>query len=157
MPADYRGVKVNRKTIRSGEYRGRGMKILELGGKVRRIRDGAFSGCSGLGEVIIPEGVKSAGRFVFQDCPEIKHIRIPSTLTDLSENAFFVGSEGALEEFFADQGNPAYRSEDGVLFTKDMKTLTNTLRGKPETRISSRIRWNASRRTRSHTAGTWRA
>ena len=70
-----------------------------------------------------PEGVKSAGRFVFQDCPEIKHIRIPSTLTDLSENAFFVGSEGALEEFFADQGNPAYRSEDGVLFTKDMKTL----------------------------------
>ncbi len=116
-------MKVDRKTVRSGEYRGRGMRVLELGGKVRHIRDGAFSGCSALEEVRIPEGVESAGSFVFQDCPLIKRFEIPSTLADLSENAFFVGDEGVLEEFSVDPGNPAYRSVDGVLFSRDMKTL----------------------------------
>ena len=116
-------MKVNKETIGNGEFYGRKIRVLELGGKVRRIEDGAFYNCSRLKEVTIPEGVESVGRFVFQDCLSIRRFRIPSTLTDMAEDSFFIGSDGKLEEFVVDPGNSSLCAVDGVLFSKDMRTL----------------------------------
>ena len=124
-------MKVNKETIGNGEFYGRKIRVLEFGGKVRRIEDGAFYNCSRLKEVTLPEGVESVGRFVFQDCISIRRFRIPSTLTDMAEDSFFIGSDGKLEEFVVDPGNPSLCAVDGVLFSKDMKTLIQYPQCKP--------------------------
>ncbi len=124
-------MRVNKETIGNGEFYGRKIRVLELGGKVRRIEDSAFNNCPMLKEVAIPEGVETMGGFVFQDCISIRRFRIPSTLTDLAEDAFFIGRDGRLEEFVVDPGNPALCAVDGVLFSKDMRTLVQYPQCKP--------------------------
>ena len=101
----------------------RRIRRLELGRRARRIGDGAFSCCPLLEEVAISEGLESVGRYVFQDSPRIRELRLPSTLVEIPDDAFFLGSDGTIERFVVHPDNPAYRSVDGVLFTKDMRKL----------------------------------
>lgn len=57
----------------------------------------------------------------FQNAVDLKEIYIDNTLHRIGENAF-VGCN-ALEAINVHEENPAYSSEDGVLFTKDMSKL----------------------------------
>ncbi len=68
----------------------------------------AFSGCSGLTSVTIPDGVTSIGDFAFQGCTSMLSFEV-------SEN------------------NTAYSSKDGVLFNKDKTKLERYPCGKSET------------------------
>ena len=58
----------------------------------------------------------------------IKKIVIPSSVTEIETNAF--GLCGNLESFQVDSQNPVFSAKDGVLFSKDGKTLIRFPRAK---------------------------
>ncbi len=53
------------------------------------ISDSAFSGCSSLAGIEIPESVESIGSRAFQDCSALKSISLPENVTSIGESAFF--------------------------------------------------------------------
>lgn len=55
---------------------------------VTAIDNNAFSGCSALTGVVIPEGVVSIGRMAFAACTALDSISLPSTLTAIGSMAF---------------------------------------------------------------------
>lgn len=66
----------------------------------------------------IPEGIQSIGRKAF-DTADISNIYIPSTLTYMASNSFFLCEY--LEQFEVDVKNNVYCDMDGVLHSKDKK------------------------------------
>lgn len=56
----------------------------------------------------------------------LKTVRISKTVKTISENSFVnrqIGDGNSIEEFIVDNDNPNYKALDGVLFSKDGKTL----------------------------------
>ena len=70
------------------------------------------------GHLDIPE-VESVGRHAFASAG-ISTVTIPKTVTRIGEAALVSPN---LEEIHVDPDNPVFASVDGVLFTKDLKTL----------------------------------
>lgn len=65
-----------------------------LDGKpVTEIGDGAFSGCSGLTSITIPDGVTNIGNSAFSGCSGLTSITIPNSVTSIGKYAFS-GCEG---------------------------------------------------------------
>ena len=56
---------------------------------VTSIGNGAFSGCSKLTEIAIPEGVTSIGDYAFNDCLGLTQITIPEGVTSIGDDAFY--------------------------------------------------------------------
>lgn len=50
--------------------------------------EGAFDGCEGLTEIIIPNSVTSIGNYTFRDCSELIGVVIPESVTHIGEQAF---------------------------------------------------------------------
>ena len=98
--------------------------------KVVRIEDEAFSRCSGLTAVTIPDSVKKIGYQAFKDCIGLMTVTIPGSVTGIDYYAFF-GCSG-LKSFEVESGNKNYCAEGGVLFTKDKASLICYPGGKPE-------------------------
>ena len=100
---------------------------------VTNIEYKAFSGCSGLTSVTIPDGVTSIGSGSFSGCSSLVRVTIPASVTDIStpgisnESAFFGCS--ALKEIVVDAANPNYKSVNGLLLSKDGKTLIQGVNG----------------------------
>ena len=49
----------------------------------------AFSSCSGLASIVIPEGVASIGRYAFRGCSDLTSINIPNSVTSIGMDAFY--------------------------------------------------------------------
>ena len=56
--------------------------------KVVDIRDSAFSGCSKITSITIPDGVTSIGNQAFYGCSSLTSINIPDGVTSIGESAF---------------------------------------------------------------------
>ena len=66
-------------------------EIISLGDKtytVTTIRDYAFSNCSGLTSVTIPESVKTIGNYAFHNCDGLTSIVIPESVKTVGDYAF---------------------------------------------------------------------
>ena len=99
-----------------------------LGGKpVTSIGWNAFYGCSGLTSVTILDGVKIINSEAFCGCSGIVSISIPDSVTIVGDGAFR-GCSG-LRSISVGSGNPSYRSSNGLLLTKDGKTLIQGVNG----------------------------
>ena len=79
------------------------------------------------GEYSIPETVNGltvtttwASAFISQ--PELTSIHVPATITDFINSGTFRGTDN-LKSFTVDENNPEYCAVDGVMYTKDMKTI----------------------------------
>lgn len=59
------------------------------GYNVKRIGDGAFSGCTRMTSLVIPDGVTSLGNSAFYNCSYLESITIPNTVTSLGSSVFY--------------------------------------------------------------------
>lgn len=78
------------------------MKEVVLHGGITIIGDKAFKNCDALVSVTIPDGVKTIGTYVFEDCNSLKSAVIPGSL-EVVESAAFWGC-GALESIILEEG-----------------------------------------------------
>lgn len=62
--------------------------VIELDGVVTEIRSSAFSGCTNLSSITIPDGVASIGSYAFRGCKSLTSVTIGSGVTSLGFLAF---------------------------------------------------------------------
>ena len=84
-----------------------------------KIVDG-FSACENLTGLVLPEGLEVIGSRAFTGCDGITSIRIPASVEELYGSSF-AGCN--IEAYEVDEGNEHYTAIDGVVYTKDLKTL----------------------------------
>jgi hypothetical protein len=80
----------------------------------------AFSNCINLSEIEIPNSVTNLGIRAFGGCKKLKTLNISSNVTSISNP--FSGCSALIN---VETSNPNYKSIDGVLYSKDGKTLIN--------------------------------
>ena len=95
--------------------------VIPSDGSVTSIGDGAFSGCSSLESITIPDGVTSIGWNAFSGCSSLTSINIPDSVTSIGWNAFSGCS--SLESIVVEEGNTVYHSEGNCIIKTDSKTL----------------------------------
>ena len=95
--------------------------ILSLPVGLTYIAAGAFMDCQSLLSLKVPEGVEKIGYYAFEGCSNLKEIFLPSTLKQIAVNSFHRCD--AITSIEVANGNLNYTSLDGVLYTKDLKTL----------------------------------
>ena len=93
--------------------------VIEQG--VTRIGDCAFAMQYGTNSILLPEGLEEIGSDCFWggDGGYIDQITLPSTVKKIDGKLY------VLKSILVDSDNPYYASQDGVLFSKDMKTLVD--------------------------------
>ena len=91
--------------------------VVESG--VSAISEGAFAGLESVTSVTLPEGLVSIGSAAFESC-DISAITLPASLTELGGWAL---NCGGLTDVAVASGSESFKSENGVLFTKDGTTL----------------------------------
>ncbi|MBP0958473.1 MAG: leucine-rich repeat domain-containing protein [Oscillospiraceae bacterium] len=72
-------------------------------------------------EKIDGKDVTAIGDYAFSQCTSLESITIPDGVTSIGDNAFYECS--SLESILVDEDNNNYSSEDGVLFDKNKTTL----------------------------------
>ena len=85
------------------------------------IEDYSFYNCTALEEINIPEHVNNIGFQAFYGCASLTEMQIPAAVREIEAFAF----EGcsALKGVTVAGDNPAYKDENGILFSKDGETL----------------------------------
>lgn len=128
------------------------LRTLDLGSGVKTLGDSSFAGCSGLTSITIPKSVTnlessafsrctgllsvtvengSIGEGVFNGCTGLTSLTISKSVTDINVSA--VTGCTALTGIQVNKDNKTYASVDGVLFSKDKKTLLRYPEGKTQT------------------------
>ena len=120
---------------------------------VARIKDSAFRGCAGLTGVVIPDSVKEIELLAFQDCTGLTDVTISNGVTSIGSAAFdncssltsvclpasvikmgnspFSACSSLVSITAASESN-TYSDIDGVLYSKDLKSLISYPAGKKE-------------------------
>ena len=94
---------------------------ITISNSVTSIGKYAFKYCSNLTSITIPSSVISIREYAFECCSNLTSITIPSSVTSIGGDAF--GSCESLTSINVDSNNEKYMSDNGVLYTKDKKTL----------------------------------
>ena len=119
----------------------------QLGGcNVTDIGDYAFSDCTSLTSITIPNGVTSIGWYAFSDCTSLTSVVIPDGVTSIDASTFY-GCTSLASITVADN-NQSYCDVDGVLFNKDKTVLVQYPAGKTSASYSipnsvTSIGWSA--------------
>ena len=119
------------------------IKTVTVGSGATDVGAYAFSGCSSLTGVTLPDSLTAIRRHAFSES-SLKEVSIPENVTLIGEHAFWntsmynitvpkkvssIGagafSKGLMQAIFVDEENQYYTSENGVLYSKD-KTLLHT-------------------------------
>ena len=112
---------------------------------VVQIGSSAFSSCVNLRKLSIPNSVESVGSMAFYECKNLQDISMSSEVTSLKSMVFYgckslreytIGAKvknidnmafdgcTSLQRFIVDANNEWYSSQEGILYSKDNKTLT---------------------------------
>ncbi len=88
---------------------------------VRTIGECAFKNCEHLKSIRLPEGINRIERCTFDCCYELKSVYVPENLDFIAEDCF--DNCYNLERIEVAPSNREFCSVDGVLYSKDKKTL----------------------------------
>lgn len=94
---------------------------------IKKIDGYAFKGTQ-LKEIVIPDTIVSLGAAEFMECDKLKSVRIGSGLAKIGGNCFY--GLTSLETFEISNENPNFRTEGGMLLTKDGTTLLQYITAK---------------------------
>ena len=97
------------------------LKYVKLSAGMKEIPDSMFFNMDTLNTVIIPEGITSIGDTVFRGGDGITEITIPAQISKIGVAAFADCTK--LKNIYVDSDNQYFTSVNGILFSKDMKTL----------------------------------
>ena len=97
------------------------------------ICDGSFRYCYAITEMTVGKNVTSIGEDAFSGCEFLERITVPSSVTKIGNNAL---DSASLKQIIVDNENPSYMSIDGVLYSKDGKTLITYGDGKLESHFT---------------------
>ena len=109
-----------------------GIKEIIIPSNVVVLGNDAFFGCTSLKKITIENGVKRIYNNAFAGTA-IQTVYIPESVEELGSGAF---SSNNLQEIIVSENNSKYTSLDGILYTKDMKTLHTYPGGRKETEYS---------------------
>jgi hypothetical protein len=100
-----------------------GLTSITIPNGVTAIGDDAFSVCIGLSSITIPTSVTAIGDRAFRSCNglTLTSITIPASVIEIGDLAF--GSCWSLTSITVDARNTRFSSVNGILFSKDGKTL----------------------------------
>ena len=132
IPATFNGLPVksvgNRAFNPSATEANNVVRKITVSEGITDIEASAFADCVKLEEITLPSTVTSLKAFAFARCHSLESVTIPASVAKIGENIF--ESCEALENITVADGNPSYASADGVLYSKDMKTLIRYPAGK---------------------------
>ncbi len=94
---------------------------------VTNIGCAAFSNCSSLKNVTIPDNVTNVGNSAFYGCRGLTSIFIPTSVTSINCSVF--SGCTSLTNISVEIGNAKYSSRNGLLISKDGKTLIHGANG----------------------------
>ena len=97
------------------------LQKIKLSKKIQTINQRLLQGCSSLTEIEIPEGVKSIGYAAFSSCSKLTTITLPASLTSFNGTA--LAGLSRLTEVKVADGNNSFKFENGILLSKDGKTM----------------------------------
>ncbi len=103
---------------------------VSIPGTVKYIGEGAFLTCTSLKSISIPSSVTEIDELAFALCIELQNIKVSANVTNLGSTSFF-GCASA-DRIEVASGNPNYKTVDGVLYSKDGKTLLTYPCGKQD-------------------------
>ena len=118
-------------SIQSNTFRGcTSLTSVTMPENITSIGNQAFSGCSSLESITLPANLVSLGQGVFESCSSLVSVTIPASVTSIGENAFIRCT--SMTAIDVDGSNTAFRSHDGVLYSKSGKDLISCPAGKSE-------------------------
>ena len=97
------------------------LQKIKLSKKIQTINQRLLQGCSSLTEIEIPEGVESIGYAAFRSCDKLTTITLPASLTSFNGTA--LAGLSRLTEVKVANGNNSFKFENGMLLSKDGKTM----------------------------------
>lgn len=100
------------------------IKSITMGNNIDTIEIGAFQNCSNLENVTFNDGLRQIRDYAFQQCISIKSLRIPASVTTISDrikNAF--ENCRAIENIIVDSNNENFSSEGNCIMNKDGTTI----------------------------------
>ncbi|MBQ3838006.1 MAG: leucine-rich repeat domain-containing protein, partial [Treponema sp.] len=89
----------------------------------------ALDVCPNLQSLSLPEGLASIGNNALTGCENLESLYLPASFSSFDGNAFDI-SPNVFTSINVAESNPVYSSLDGVLFSKDKKTLIKCPEGK---------------------------
>lgn len=104
------------------------LEEIEVPGSVNVVDAHLFNGCASLQRVTLNEGITQIMYDAFEGCTSLQTVTLPSSLTQYGVGVF--SQCGNLREILVADGNSAYCSVDGVLFTKTKRRLVEFPEGK---------------------------
>lgn len=76
------------KTAGKTLIRGCRSSVIPTDGSVTAIGSSAFSGCTSLTSITIPDGIKSIGNYAFEYCDKLTRVKIPGSVKSIGDEAF---------------------------------------------------------------------
>ena len=104
-------------------------KTIHLPSGLKDIGDEAFAFCKDLTNIQLPNSLETIGRKAFFACIGLKEIRIPASVVEIKKDAFLYSFH--LESIHVSEQNTHYTDKEGVLLSKDEKTLIYFPENKP--------------------------
>ncbi|MGN0224587.1 MAG: leucine-rich repeat domain-containing protein [Prevotella sp.] len=80
-----------------------------------------INNCERLEHIEIPESVDCIGRYALSGCPKLKELYIPKNVKDI--HGGLLAGDKLIKEITVSEENQHFVSIDGVVYTRDLKTL----------------------------------
>ncbi|MDE6728565.1 MAG: leucine-rich repeat domain-containing protein, partial [Oscillospiraceae bacterium] len=97
------------------------------GSKLKLIDQWALQGQEALKSITLPDSLEKIGYGAFNHCTALTKINVPKNVNEIGAFAFQISGwnneSGSITEITVDENNPNFKSVDGVVFSKDGKTI----------------------------------